>query len=74
MLKHIKGLEMKKHNEKPLAAQEREAYASPAYLKALEDDALRAAELVAIKAQLEAARITIDIWRTESATERASYG
>ena len=74
MLKHIKSLEMKRHNAMALSAQEREAYASDAYKQALEADAIAGAELAVIKARLDAAKITIEVWRTESATERASYG
>lgn len=74
MLKAVKALEMKRFNGLALSGQEREAYASDAYKRALEADAMAGAALIALKAQLDAARITIDIWRTESATERASYG
>ncbi len=73
MLKHVKALEMKRHNEKPIGAQEREAIASNAYLAALEADANAAANLAFHKARIDAAKMTIEIWRTESATERASY-
>lgn len=73
MLRHIKALEMKKHNEKPIGAQEREAYASEAYRAALQRDAEAAGELALLKAQNEANKILIEIWRTQSATERASY-
>lgn len=76
MLKHTKALEMKKHNQLPLGGQEREAYASQAYLAALEADAEAAGALAEALARVDAAKITIEIWRTESATERAAvnYG
>lgn len=72
MLKHIWALEMKASGEKTVSAQEREAYASAAYLKAIEEDALATAELAKVNSEIEAAKMTIDIWRTESASERAA--
>lgn len=74
MLKVRKALEMKRHNGLALAAQEREANASEAYKQAIDEDASASSALIALKASIDAAKITIDIWRTESATERASYG
>jgi len=74
MLKAVKSLEMKRHNSLSAAGQEREAYASPAYKEAVEQDAIAGAALIALKARIGAAQTTIDVWRTESATERASYG
>lgn len=64
---------MKRHNDKALGAQEREAYASEAYLKALNEDAGYTARLISLMAEIDAAKITVDIWRTEKATERASF-
>lgn len=72
MIKHIEALEMKKHNGLSAAAQEREARASEAYLKALEADALAAASLSELLARIDSAKLTIDVWRTESASERAA--
>lgn len=74
MLRAIKSIEMKRFNQLPVAGQEREAYASAAYKEAIEQDAIASAALISLKASIEAARTTIDVWRTESATERASYG
>lgn len=74
MLKHIKALEMKRTNGLSLTASEREAYASDAYKQAIEEDARAGAELLVIRSKIEAAKIAIDVWRTESATERASFG
>ncbi len=73
MLKHVKAIEMKRHNDLATNAQEREALASDAYREALEADANAAANLAFYKARIEAAKMTIEVWRTESATERASY-
>lgn len=74
MLKYTKALLMKRFNQLPVSAQEREAYASDEFKAAIEVDAKAAADLALLKARLDAAKAAIDIWRTESATERASYG
>lgn len=74
MLKHTKALLMKRFNQLPVAAQEREAYASEEFKAAVEADAKAAADLAILKARIDAAKAVIEIWRTESATERASYG
>lgn len=74
MLKVVKSLEMKRFNQLPITGQEREAYASEAYKAAIDEDASASSALIALRASIDAAKITIDIWRTESATERASYG
>lgn len=73
LLRHIKALEMKKHSG-AIGAQEREAYASEAYRIAIHEDAKATGALAILKARIEAAKMAIEIWRTESATERASYG
>ena len=73
MLKHVKSISMKQFNDKPVSAQERDAYASEAYKEAIFEDARAGAELAVIKAEIDAAKMTIDLYRTESATERASY-
>lgn len=64
---------MKRHNEKSAAVQEREAYASSGYKEALLEDAKHSSHLIGLRAKIDAAKMTIEIWRTESATERASY-
>lgn len=74
MLRAVKSLEMKRFNQLPIAGQEREAYASDAYKNAIDQDASASSALISLRASIDAAKITIDIWRTESATERASYG
>lgn len=68
--KTVKSNMMQRHIEKPLAAQEREAYASPEYKTHL--DAMREA----IEADeynrwgMVAATATLDAWRTEQANRR----
>lgn len=71
LTKHVLALEMAKHNEKPLGAQEREARASPAYRTALEEAAAAAGEYRKILALREAAAAKIEVWRTASANYRS---
>ena len=66
-----------KAGHKTAAAQEREAYANPAYAKMLEDlrEAVFAEEKV--RYHLKAVEWEIEIWRTKSANDRAerrAYG
>jgi hypothetical protein len=51
-------------------AQEREAYADPAYHQLLKGLALAVEQEETLKWQLEAARLDIEIWRTKQATNR----
>jgi len=51
-------------------AQEREAYADPAYHQLLKGLALAVEQEETLKWQLEAARLDIEIWRTREATNR----
>lgn len=71
MIKHVKALAMKMHNDKPASHQEREALASPEYLQAIEEDALAAGEFEKLRALREAAALKIEAWRSESANFRA---
>jgi hypothetical protein len=73
MLRAVKSLEMKRFNQLPIAGQEREAYASEAYKAAIDEDASASAALISLRASIDAAKITVDIYRTEKATERASF-
>jgi hypothetical protein len=70
MLRHIKALEMKKHGGSA-AAQEREAYASDAYHRALYEDAVAAGEYEKMKSLREAAALKIEAWRSEQANFRS---
>lgn len=70
MLKHIKALEMKK-SEGPISAQERDALASEAYFKGLNDDAAAASALAVERALREAAAMKIEVWRTQSSNWRS---
>ena len=51
-------------------AQEREAYADPAYNQLLKGLALAIEQEETLKWELEAARLDIEIWRTREATNR----
>lgn len=68
--KRIKALIMKEHVDKPLAAQEREAYADQRYLVHL--DGLREAIHKDEKLRLtrDAAQAKIEFWRSHSANLR----
>jgi hypothetical protein len=69
--KTVKAIIMKEHADKPLMAQEREAYADDRYVSHL--DAIR--EAVALDERhrflLAAAEAKIEAWRTQSSNERA---
>lgn len=70
MVKHTKALEMQKHNDMPVSAQEREAIASDAYKKACYEEAVAAGEFEKMRALREAAAMKIGAWQTESANLR----
>lgn len=71
MTKHIKAIEMKRHNELSVSAQEREAYASDAYVGALEAEAVAAGEYERLRGLREAAALKIEAWRTASSNYRS---
>ena len=53
-------------------AQEREAYAHPEYLELLEGLAAAIETEEMLKWKLEAARMRVDVWRSEEATNRST--
>lgn len=69
--KSQKALLMQEHADKPIGAQEREAYAHPKYL------GLLAALKVAVEAEetarwkLVAAQARVEVWRSQEASNRA---
>lgn len=71
MVKHIKALEMKKHSELAVTAQEREATASEGYRTASLEEAKAAGEYEKMRALREAAALKIEVWRSASANFRA---
>lgn len=68
--KSLKSLMMSKHLDKPLGAQEREAYSADEYQQLLKGLAAAVEKEAQLEWQLEAAKMRIDIWRTRSANER----
>ena len=71
MVKHTKALEMKKHNDMPVSAQEREAVASDCYKNACYEEAVTAGEFEKLRALREAASLKIEVWRTEQSSLRS---
>ena len=71
MTKHIKAIEMQRHNEMSVSAQEREALASKAYLDALTKEAEAAGAYEKMKSLREAAALKIEVWRSASANYRS---
>jgi hypothetical protein len=69
-LRHIKALAMKASGEPSVGAQEREAYASDAYGKALAALFTATKEMEYIRAAREAARVRVDLWRSWNANMR----
>lgn len=68
--KRVKAIIMAEHNDKPLAAQEREAYRDARYethLKGLREAVYREQKAVALR---DAALARIDYWRSMSANQR----
>jgi hypothetical protein len=70
MIKHVKALVMMANNELSGYAQEREAYASPEYIKALAEESKAAGRFETLKAKREAAAQTIGAWQTASKNYR----
>lgn len=68
---HMKALEMKRYNDMPVSAQEREALASPAYKEALLEEARAAGAYERMRALREAAALKIEAWRSEQANLRS---
>lgn len=55
-------------------AQEREAYSDPEYLEVLRGIKEATAEEEELRWKLEAAKMRVDVWRTEQATARTQVG
>lgn len=69
--KSKKAMLMQAHGDKPIGAQEREAYAHPEYLALL--DALRTAVEAEETARwtLVSAQARVEVWRSQEASNRA---
>lgn len=72
MLRVVKAMVMKTSNERSAAAQEREAYASPEYLSAVEALSDAAGAYEKLRAGRDAATAQIDYWRSLNANQRAA--
>lgn len=71
MVKHVRAIECKRHNELSAAKAEVEALASPAYLAAISHDAEAAGEFEKLKSLREAADAKIRVWQSANANYRA---
>jgi len=69
-LRRVKSLEMLSR-EGGVGAREAEAYASPAYLEAMEDEQNAVAEYETLRAKREAAQMTIEVWRSQNSARKA---
>ena len=54
-----------------VGAREAEAYASPAYLLAMEDEQNAVADYETLRAKREAAQMTIEVWRSQASARKA---
>lgn len=71
-LRRVKALAMKASGQNSVSAQEREAYASDAYEKALGELFETTRKVEEIKAAREAARVRVDLWRSYNANMRGA--
>jgi hypothetical protein len=70
MTKRVKALEMARSEAKTVAEKERDAIASEAYLKAIQDEAEAVGEYETLRGFKDAATARIECWRSLSATQR----
>ena len=66
----LKAIEMKRHTELSVTAQEREAYASDEYQTLCKAIGQATERVELLKWQLEAAKMRFEAWRTESSNNR----
>lgn len=71
MVRHVRALEMKKHSDMPVSAQEREALSSERYRDACLAEAEAAGAFETMRALREAAALKIEAWRSEQANYRS---
>lgn len=72
MLRVTKALAMRHSDERSAAAQEREAYASEQYQRAVDELAVIAGEFEKLRALREAAKMQIEFWRSMNANQRSA--
>jgi hypothetical protein len=66
----LKSIMMKKSGEQTIGAQEREAYADPSYQQLLKGLAAAIEQEETLRWELEAARLDVEIWKTQSFLDR----
>lgn len=71
MTKRIRAIEMARSDAKTVAEKERDALASEAYLKAIQDEAKAAGDLETMRALKDAAIARVEAWRSLAATQRS---
>lgn len=69
--KSLKAMLMKKSGVEAIGAQEREAYAHPEYIAHLKALAAAVEQEEALRWKIEAARMRVDVWRSQQANNRA---
>ena len=71
-LRRVKAFEILKSEAKSISLKEAEAYASDKYGEALTEEYEAVKEFETLKAAKEAARETIEIWRSINSNQRAA--
>lgn len=71
MTKRVKALEMARSDAKTVAEKERDALASEAYLKAIQEEAEAAGAYETLRALKDAATARIECWRSITASARS---
>lgn len=70
-LRSKKALLMQNHADKPIGAQEREAYAHVDYISLLAALQVAVEKEEKLRWMMEAARLRVDVWRSTEASNRA---
>jgi hypothetical protein len=70
-VERVKALQMKRHSDMPISAQEREARVSDALQSAWDAEALAAGHYEYLRACKDAAVARIEAWRSLQATQRS---
>lgn len=71
MTKRVRALEMARSDAKTVAEKERDALASEAYLKAIQEEAEAAGAYETLRALKDAATARIECWRSITASARS---
>jgi hypothetical protein len=69
-LRSKKAILMGEHKDKAIGAQEREAYAHPEYIGVIAALQVAVEREELLKYRMEACQMAVDIWRSQSATNR----